>query len=567
MNKADSLAPPRDYLKTYSLTCEPFANTLDGRFFYAGPALMQRLDLLSHLTQFGDSVILVSGPQGSGKTTLLGRFAAQTGKQWRLCLINADEFVQFRQRLGDALGIGDSSSELQMLEQWASQHDASQLLVIVIDNTQQLQPDALQKLCDLLSQPQADRVRLIMFGTPDAQQALKQVLDRKELPCTAQLLEIPKLSEEETASYLMYRLAVAGYSGESPFTATEVRAICKAADGRPAAINELAHDALLEHQMRAHSKRLKPHRPTWLANRATWGLGTLLVVALAFYLGRERLQPEISPDEPQAQAENATPEIPLPLPEPAPVVGSAPAPSAEAPEPAVPVAGDVSVPEGEQSLPVQETASDERPTAVAVTAPDSARIPEPAATAAPGKPAPPTTSEQGRDTSEETPDTAVPPPEPKIAAVQAAAETTLQPPADATTAAETGETAAPESSEQPAPAATAKQSPTQPAAPEVPHREDWLLQQPPGRYSLQLLGSRQQASIQTYIKQNNLDPERCAYYRGKFQGGDWYVLMYGAYPDRESALAARAALPASVQKEKPWPRSLASVHSAIREAN
>jgi DamX protein len=200
-------------------------------------------------------------------------------------------------------------------------------------------------------------------------------------------------------------------------------------------------------------------------------------------------------------------------------------------------------------------------------APDAPRIPEPEVTPAASEPAP-MTSVQARDTSNVTPDTVSPPPQPKVAAIPATAEPTHQPPADAAPAAETRKTAAPETSEQPAPTASEKQQPPQPepAVTGGPHREDWLLQQPPARYSLQLLGSRQQSSIRAYIKQNRLDPERCAYYKGKFQGGDWYVLMYGVYPDRQSALAARTALPARVQKEKPWPRNLTSVHNAIRAA-
>jgi len=555
MSNADSLAPPQDYLKTYSLRCEPFANTLDGRFFYGGAALMQRLDLLTHLTQFGESVILVSGPRGSGKTTLLSRFVAQTGKQWRLCLLNADEFVQFRQRLGDALGIGDVGDEQQMLEQWASQNDVSQLLVIVIDNTQQLQPDALQKLCALLSQPQGDRTRLIMFGTPEAQQALKQALDQKNLPCSAQLLDIPKLSEEETASYLMYRLAVAGYSGESPFTATEVRAICKAADGRPAEINRLAHDALLEHQMRALSKRLHPRRKTWLGNRAIWGMASLLVAGFALYLGWERRPPEPIVDKLQEQREAAPNEIPLPLPEPAPSTPAA------RPMAAVPPATTPGTP-----LPASDIVEQPPPQVPATPTVSTPPQPEPAPVA--HRPAMKAVEKTlpSLDVAAATPTAAAkPPPQPPA---EAPAEAPVTAPGTAAKPASGTEprkiTAA--VATEPATATSATTPAAQPDGAPAPHREDWLLQQSTGRYSLQLLGSRQEDSILQYIEQNKLDPQRCAYYRGTFKGGDWYVLVYGVFADRESALAARSALPARVQKEKPWPRSLASVHTAISEA-
>ena len=70
MTNSASWAAEPDYLKAYSLTCEPFADALDGRFFYGASPLMQQVDLLTHLTQFGESVILVRYT-GEGKRKVL----------------------------------------------------------------------------------------------------------------------------------------------------------------------------------------------------------------------------------------------------------------------------------------------------------------------------------------------------------------------------------------------------------------------------------------------------------------------------------------------------------------
>jgi len=536
-------APSADYLKTYSLNREPFADGPDGRFFYGGSTLMQRLDLLIHLAQFGDSMVLVSGPPGSGKTTLLGRFVAQANRHWRLCLIHAQEFEHFGRRLGDALAVGDTLDEQQIVARWASQSDASQLLVIVIDDAQQLQQDAIGKLCGLLSLPVAERVRLILFGTPQAQQAIKQSLEQKQVPCTAQLLEIPKLSEEETAAYLMYRLAVAGYSGESPFTATEVRAICKAADGRPADINRLAHDALRERQIRSPSKTPGAHAPR-PGRGLTWGIASVVVLLTAMYLGWERLRPADSGDAGEG--------VPLALPkaEPLPETPAA----VEATAPAIDVGGPTA---HEQAL-----------------APEPAPQPNTEAQAQPPEPAP-VTPTAGEITAPEIPSPAAsagerPGPEEPALAPPPAPPVTPTAPASMQSG-PTGAPEAPEPGTSTTPAAPA-QSVAAPAGAEKlptaaghgPYREAWLLEQPGNRYTLQLLGSRHQQPILDYIRGNKLDPERCAYYEGSFKGGEWYVLVYGIFPNRAAALAARDALPARVQKEKPWPRSFASVQEVIR---
>ena len=100
-----------------------------------------------------------------------------------------------------------------------------------------------------------------------------------------------------------------------------------------------------------------------------------------------------------------------------------------------------------------------------------------------------------------------------------------------------------------------------------PHREAWLLRQSPKSYSLQLLGSRSEKSVSRFIEDNRLDLRQTAYYRGNFKDSEWFVLLYGLYPSRNAALEARERLPAALRKGKPWPRSLESVHSAIREIN
>ena len=99
----------------------------------------------------------------------------------------------------------------------------------------------------------------------------------------------------------------------------------------------------------------------------------------------------------------------------------------------------------------------------------------------------------------------------------------------------------------------------------LPHRESWLLTQSEASFSLQLLGSRSAESIAGYIQQHSLDTDKSAVYKGLYRGTEWYVLLYGIYPSRQAALDARVTLPAAVRSDKPWARSLKSVHAAIRE--
>jgi DamX protein len=548
-NAASSQAAPPGYQETYSLRCNPFADSVDNRFFYAGTTLMQRLDLLTHLTQFGDSVVLVTGPPGSGKTTLLSRFIGQASNQWRLCLIDAaDDFSQFPDRLADTLACGSSSSEQELLTQWADHSDNSQLLVIVIDNAEQLDQSALDRLCALLGQASADRVRIILFGVPETQQGLKQAFEQKALSCSTQRLEMPRLNEEETSSYLMYRLAVAGYSGESPFTATEVSAMCKAADGRPADLNRLADQALLERQARTTSKRLHPVIGKRKGNTLTWGLASLGILSIAVYMAWQQFYtPPGDAVRPGSQLQPME-ERPLALPQPTPL----PTPAqrfrtVKKPEPA-----------GRPAIAtVAESAEIEISPGSRLTPP--AELPLPVAAASSG----PATSKDARvAVIPEPPDTATPdndtqkksdpplPPSGEPLDSKAASPETVKPEKSATAAEMTLQTAA------------VKQEPAQQT---LPHREPWLLEQSEALFSLQLVGSRNEKSIADYIRRHKLDANQAAYYRGRHQGAAWYVLMYGLYPTRKAAVEGRDTLPAKIRKAKPWPRSLKAVHASIRE--
>jgi DamX protein len=538
---------PPAYMEALSLYCAPYEDRLDPKFFYASTALMQRLDLLTHLTQFGESVVVVTGPPGSGKTTLMNRFVEQANSQWRLCLIDGGEIEQLAVHLSRALHIDAAENENDLLSRWAAQTDASQLLVVVIDNAERLDQAACNRLCGLLGQAQGERVRIILFGSQDIQQRVKQALEERACSRTTQMLEVPRLSAEETSSYLMYRLAVAGYSGESPFTATEVRAICKAADGRPAEINRLAHNALADHQARAAgrppiaAKRSGRHQgPLWLSA----SLGILVVAA---YVGWQRLSSSLDSEQPLPEMARITPqqEIPLSLPE-APRSsdlfstghnGSLPASRGEdtrdTPQPFVSKAEPDASQQTAATPPAADTRAAENAPGEFAAATVVALHEPPAATAQ-------TTAQQD---AEQTP--------------------LEQPVADLATS----EPELPAGPEQVAAAPTSRAEAGNGAdgSGTAPHREDWLLQQPPKSYSLQLLGSRSEKSVIRFINDNGLDLSQTAYYRGNFKDSEWFVLLYGLYPTRDAALEAREHLPAGLRKGKPWPRSLESVHSAIRE--
>lgn len=91
----------------------------------------------------------------------------------------------------------------------------------------------------------------------------------------------------------------------------------------------------------------------------------------------------------------------------------------------------------------------------------------------------------------------------------------------------------------------------------------WIWDQDPGRYTLQLLGSHEAAGIKSFITEHKLVGQ-AVYYRTIRDGQAWYVLVYGNYPDLNTAREASRNLPASLQKSESWPRSYGSVQADLQ---
>lgn len=530
---------PLDYLEKYALTRPPFENTADSEFFYGSTALMQRLDLLAHLTQFGDPLILVIGPPNSGKSTMLEQFVVRASNRWYLCQLTADSLEQLPAHFSSALGDTTLSTGIDaLLDRWDSETDASRLFVIAIDDADNLDANACRTLCELLDRPQGERLRVLLFGTASMQPMLKESLTKLGSTRTLQVLDVPRLSEEETAAYLMYRLSVAGYSGESPFSTTEIRAICKAADGWPGAINELADQTLRDNMLRSEKRPVitqkHSRRPRWLAVPAVLAIAVIYLVWQNLYAPDQNqktsavmeettltLPPE---SEPQPELA-ATPERPLPHDSHASQQPATDVPSPDLVDARPATAAAMPLAEAPVALPAEEP-QPSREEVPSVT-PDSSItvLAEPL-------------ESPSSSAKEVQPPIPLEPPE-------SPAETAPAPPAAETL--------------QPVDAPTAKTAvPTRNAA--------WLMDQPASHFSLQLLGSRSEKAVTDFIRRHQLDPEQTAYYRGLHQDADWFVVMYGAFPSRDAAMEGLRSLPQAVRKAKPWPRKLEVVHQAIQAA-
>ena len=92
--------------------------------------------------------------------------------------------------------------------------------------------------------------------------------------------------------------------------------------------------------------------------------------------------------------------------------------------------------------------------------------------------------------------------------------------------------------------------------------EGWLWSQDPRYFTLQLAAGTDKKAIEAFIRQHKLTGKAVYFHRVR-DGRDWYILVYGSFPDRSSAKKAIEKLPAALQKSKPWPRQFSAIHAEL----
>ncbi|MAT64440.1 MAG: hypothetical protein CMN57_02200 [Gammaproteobacteria bacterium] len=527
---------PPDYVAALDLDCDPFQDRHEARFFYADPALMQRLDLLQHLTRFSEQLLYVRAPAGAGKTMLRQQLQLRAAEHWRLCQLDgaavntpAELYVQLSHCYPDAAAENTEHFGSDLIHYCLGLQQSGQLAVLVIDNAERLPAPVLEALLGLARSPAETlkALRILVFATPELDPTLQSLSLKSPGESLVHILDLPPFDEQQSAAYLMYQLAIAGYSGDSPFSATEVRAMHKTAGGRPGELNRLARETLLEQGLQRATAR-RPAGPS-RSRRGRWLTGFALAAAAGIALGLWQLGSR-APALPDLEEQTVQ------LPPANPLAAGADTPDPD-PDPATPSRSDPQSP-SEPPEPAQAPAVGAAPTLD--TGPSPA-LPAPPARETPAEAPPSPTAEPSE------PDTPTPP---------------EQAPAEAE--APTG----------PAPAPAEPVAPSQPQAASAPadtvttpaaQAPDWLADQPADHYTLQLLGARDPETVERFLARHGDQAELHAI-RTWRKDAAWHIVVTGSYPDRAAATTARAALPAALRQLQPWPRRFDQIRAELPPA-
>lgn len=511
------------FLAHYQFAHDPFAARVPGFRFYPAqrkPVLGQ----LHHLARYSQLLLVVAGPQGSGKTLLRQALVASTNKQTVQSVVisarGAGDPAGVLRQVAQGLGVqqADVRSILRQVEQLAL---TGQEVYLLVDDAEQLSDAALDSLVGLAAGSADGRAHVFLFADSEFIPRLERLADGEE---RFHIVELLPYGEDETREYLAQRLEGAG-RGIDLLSDEQISDIHLSSGGWPGAINQAAREVLVSAMLvkggrgRRSSLALPKKHLMALAVVAV-GLGAAWV--MQGKTQRTALPPaetslEMVPQQPAIPVEDAPAAVEF--------SGSArPVP--------LPLVGEVQ-PVIREPLAQASAMEDEGP-ASEVT--DVAPIVQPPSLPVTPEPVVPTVASAPVQAAPTPTPTPTPAPAPAPAAPAPAVAPVAVP--------------APPVSRQPAVAQTVP----------VPGAQ-WYAGRPAGNYTLQILGTRSEASAKAFVAKHGAEYR---YFRKLHQGQPLYVVTYGQFSARAAAQAAISSLPPAVQAGKPWPRSFASIQQELR---
>ena len=244
------------YLQYFGLNEAPFSITPDPAFVYLSEAHREALAHLMYGVGKGGSggFVQLTGEVGTGKTTLCRCLLEQVPDDCQVALVlnplmtPRELLATVCEELGiDTAGLGDSNKALvdALNAYLMEQHAAGRRVVIIIDEAQNLSPEALEqvRLLTNLETAKHKLLQMVLLGQPE----LRRLLKREDLRQLAQRItaryHLVPLSEEDTRAYVLHRMQVAG-SPRNPFRKSALRALYRRSGGVPRLINIIADRAL-----------------------------------------------------------------------------------------------------------------------------------------------------------------------------------------------------------------------------------------------------------------------------------------------------------------------------------
>ncbi|REG82365.1 SPOR domain-containing protein [Marinomonas pollencensis] len=498
--------PPKATLR------DPFGSK-DMSAYFASEEGNQQLALLEHLSRYSNLLSVVQGPQGSGKSRFMMEFVRHQDDSTIISQVKASMLMTAGQLLqaiyaGFASQLREPPNEATFGPLLKFSHDLEaqgQKALILIDNAQELNTDAVSMLLDMMSLATENQaVPHVALFTEFPLSRNLDAYQRSRYEQLSHTLTIAPYSLEQTKAYLLHRVRTVGGSINLPFNDKQIKQIHQESAGYPGAINKIAQAMMGNAGKGAQrGRRFNLALGFPLVHMALLCLVMLgILIAVLFS----------DPDDTELQVADRTSNV-IPLsPKIEPRAGqssSATIARIDAMQRKIGTEGALGLP----PIPTEAAEPDSEPTV-----------------------APAQSSISTAPIRQDSPVTTTP------TLTQERPKVVLQP----------------------MPVEKTATIPEKQQATDAFDKTQWWLAQSPGRYTLQLLGTYNLDTVKDFIKSQG-SISVFSYFKSKYNGRDWYVVVYGMYRNRSEAIASVESLPKDLQNLNPWARSVRSIQQDIKK--
>lgn len=94
--------------------------------------------------------------------------------------------------------------------------------------------------------------------------------------------------------------------------------------------------------------------------------------------------------------------------------------------------------------------------------------------------------------------------------------------------------------------------------------EQWIMNQSSDHYTIQIIATSNEATLQRFINEHNLQ-DSAVYYRTQRNGGNWFTLIQGNFKSLSLAKNAIKKLVLPLQLEEPWIKPIAGIQKALAD--
>ena len=243
------------FFNSFGLRENPFHVSPDPRFYFPTRAQESALAELLFGVETRQGLMVLTGEAGTGKTTLLNQLLDWLQRRGRSsayvfhALLEPVELLQFILRdFCVSCSSNHKGDVVDALYTWLrARNAAGDLPALILDEAQALPQETLDELRLLLNleTPRGKLLQIVLSGQPELDEKLR-------LPALRQLRQrimfhsrISLLTQQETATYIARRLAMAGCPDSTLFPPEVVQAIYASSHGIPRVVNLLCQHALI----------------------------------------------------------------------------------------------------------------------------------------------------------------------------------------------------------------------------------------------------------------------------------------------------------------------------------